>query len=61
MCSENKRVNSIYETLKHLELTSTETREIFHNRTRDVENLTVWRDKVSGVVYIDEFYTGDHT
>ena len=54
-------MNSIYETLKHLELTSTETREIFHNRTRDVENLTVWRDKVSGVVYIDEFYTGDHT
>ena len=49
---------SIFETLKSLQLTSETTRTIFNNRTRDVDNLTVWKDDVSGVIYIDDFYTG---
>ena len=47
--------------LKKLELTSENTRFLFNNRTRDVDNLNVWKDSKSGVIYIDEFYTGDKT
>lgn len=52
---------SIFDTLKHLNLTSIETRKVFNNRTRDVDDLKVWKDQVSGVIYIDDFYTGDET
>ena len=52
---------SIFETLKSLQLTSKESRSIFNTCTRDVEDLIVWRDDISGVIYIDEFYTGDET
>jgi 2-polyprenyl-3-methyl-5-hydroxy-6-metoxy-1,4-benzoquinol methylase len=47
------------ETLKSLNLTSLQTRVVYNSRTRDVQNLTVWRDEVSGVIYLDEFYVGD--
>ena len=52
---------SILKTLENLKLTSDETRKIFSNRTRDIDNLRVWRDEVSGVVFIDEYYTGDES
>lgn len=52
---------SIFETLEKLQLTSIESRSLYASRTRDVENLKVWRDDVSGVIYIDDFYTGDKT
>lgn len=42
---------SIYETLKKLGVTSRQSRVLFNNRTRDVDNLNVWRDSVSGVIY----------
>lgn len=51
----------IFDTLRKLNLTSLETRKIYNKETRDMNNLTVWRDEVSGVIYIDKFYTGDHT
>ena len=51
----------IFKTLQSLNLTSLETRELFNSRTRDVANLKVWRDRVSGVIYIDEYYTGDQS
>lgn len=51
----------IFKTLEHLNLTSTETRKLFNNRTRDIDDLKVWKDEVSGVIYIDDFYTGDQT
>ena len=35
--------------------------KIFNNGTRDIDNLRVWRDEVSGVVFIDEYYTGDES
>ena len=44
----------IYETLKTLGLTSENTREVFSLHTRDVLDLTVYRDRVSGVIYIDD-------
>tara|TARA_B110000027_G_C16116879_1_gene300609 strand:+ start:176 stop:1063 length:888 start_codon:yes stop_codon:yes gene_type:complete len=52
---------SIFDSLKQLQLTSIETRTLLSDRTRDVDGLSVWRDKVSGVVYIDDFYTGEET
>ena len=35
---------SIFDTLSKLGLTSKESRFIFNNRTRDVDNLNVWKD-----------------
>lgn len=52
---------SIFQTLESLQLTSTETRSVFNEKTRDVDDLIVWKDDVSGVIYIDDFYTGDGT
>ena len=53
--------STLFETLQSLNLTSLETRELFNSRTRDVANLNVWRDRVSGVIYIEEYYTGEQT
>ena len=53
--------NSIYNTLECLQLTSKKTRKIFNTGTRDVNDLVVWKDGISGVIYIDDFYTGDST
>lgn len=52
---------TIFDTLEKLELTSLTTRALFNKRTRDTSALNVWRDTVSGVIYIDDFYTGDST
>ena len=52
---------SIFLTLKKLGLTSEESRVLFNDRTRDVENVKVWKDVKSGVIYVDDFYTGDET
>ena len=53
--------SSLFELLKKLSLTSLETRTLFNNRTRDVNELKVWKDKLSGIIYIDEYYVGDST
>ena len=50
---------SIFETLSSLGLTSESTRELYSEKTRDVANLKVYKDKKSGVIYIDDFYVGD--
>ena len=52
-------MTTIFETLKHLQLTSEKTKELFSSSTRDVEELNVFRDKKSGIIYIDNFYVGD--
>ncbi|MDA9964327.1 class I SAM-dependent methyltransferase [Gammaproteobacteria bacterium] len=49
----------IFQTLEKLGLASEQTRVLFSNRTRDNENLKVWRDSSSGVIYIDDYYIGD--
>ena len=53
--------NTVFETLENLGLTSKDTRSIFNQKTRDVDGLTVWRDNISGVIYIEDYYTGDNT
>lgn len=50
---------SIFETLKSIGMTSYETRFEYSHRTRDKERISVWKDSVSGVVYIDEYYVGE--
>jgi len=52
---------TIFGTLEKLGLTSLATRALFNKKTRDMSELSVWRDAVSGVIYIDDFYTGDST
>jgi hypothetical protein len=54
-------MNSIFQTLEQLRLTSKQSRVLFNDRTRDEENLKVWKDSISEVIYIDDFYTGDET
>ena len=51
--------SSILKTLENLKLTSNKTRKLFSSRTRDVDNLKVWKDEVSGSILIDEYYTSD--
>ena len=53
--------DKIFQTLKKLGLSSEQTRILFSDSTRDVNNLKVWKDLESGVIYIDDFYTGDVT
>ena len=52
---------SVFDTLQQLGLASLETQSVFAPRTRDKEGLTVYRDTVSGVVYINDYYVGDET
>ena len=50
---------SILKTLENLKLTSDNTRKLFSTCTRDHNDLKVWKDELSGVIFIDEYYTGD--
>ena len=54
-------MTGIFQTLKQLGLTSEQSRVLYNDRTRDIENLKVWKDSISGVIFIDDFYTGDET
>jgi len=49
----------IFETLSNLGLTSEDSRSVLSNSTRDAEDLVVWKDDISGVIYIDDYYVGD--
>ena len=51
--------NSIFSTLYNLGLASKESRVLFNNRTRDSVEAKVWKDSISGVIYIDGHYVGD--
>jgi 2-polyprenyl-3-methyl-5-hydroxy-6-metoxy-1,4-benzoquinol methylase len=51
-------MGQIFDTLQSLGLTSTETRQVFARNTRDRDNLTVWQDGRSKVIYIDDFFVG---
>jgi 2-polyprenyl-3-methyl-5-hydroxy-6-metoxy-1,4-benzoquinol methylase len=51
-------MGQIFDTLQSLGLTSLETRQVFARKTRDRDNLTVWRDDRSKVIYIDDYYVG---
>lgn len=53
--------NSIFKTLKKLGLSSLQSRVLFNERTRDIENINVWKDSISGVIYIEDFATNVET
>jgi len=55
------QMSSIFDTLSALGVASLEQREILSHSTRDREDLAVYRDRQSGVIYIDGFYAGDET
>ena len=50
---------SIFKLLESLGVASKESSVLLSDRTRDRLDLKVWRDSVSGVIYIDNFYVGD--
>lgn len=52
---KNVMKSNIFKYLSELGLTSIKTRKLFSNKTRDMKNLNVWRDEMSGVIYIDEY------
>ena len=52
-------MGNIFNVLESLELTSKETSEVFSESTRDVENLKVFRDSLSEIIYIDDFFVGN--
>ena len=52
-------INNIFNTLEKLGLTSVSTRELFSLGTRDNPKLKVWKDSISGVIYISDFYVGE--
>ena len=52
---------SIFNLLKSLGLTSEKTRYLFNEKTRDNSDLKVWKDSESGVIFIDDYFTGEQT
>ncbi len=52
-------MNNIFETLSHIGVASIENRELFSESTRDMKALNVYRDRKSGVIYIDEHFGGE--
>jgi len=52
-------MTSIFETLSEIGAAREADREIFATGTRDHDDVTVYRDRRSGVIYIDGFYGGD--
>ena len=52
-------MKTIFETLSDLGVASERNREVFSEATRDRDDVKVYRDSQSGVIYIDEFYGGD--
>ncbi len=52
-------MSSINKILEDLNLTSNKTKELFSSSTRDIDNLNVFRDSKSGVIFIEDYYVGD--
>ena len=51
--------SNIRELLQRLGAIRSENIEVFSKSTRDRKGLTVYRDKISKVIFIDEYYVGD--
>ena len=49
----------IYKILSDLRLIKDSSEELYSLGTRDRENIKVFRDSDSGVIYIKDFYVGD--
>lgn len=50
---------AIYKLLSDLRLIKESSEELYSHGTRDRENIKVFRDSDSGVIYIKDFYIGD--
>ena len=50
---------SIFDDLRKVGLTSESSSLLFHVGTRDNPHLRVYRDSISGVIFIKDFYVGD--
>lgn len=55
----DQEMTGIFRTLETLGVATEENRLIFSEGTRDRDDVTVFKDSVSGVIYIDNFYSGD--
>lgn len=53
-------MSKIFNLLESMNLTSRETMKVFSNSTRDIEQLKVYKDSLSDVIYINDFFIGDH-
>ena len=51
--------NIIFKDLLDLGLTSEKTHKVFSEKTRDKVGQKVYRDEISGVIFIKDFYIGD--
>ncbi|WP_120495688.1 bifunctional 2-polyprenyl-6-hydroxyphenol methylase/3-demethylubiquinol 3-O-methyltransferase UbiG [Kiloniella sp. EL199] len=54
-------MSNIKKTLQSLNLVQDETCEVYADCTRDVPNLKVYKDRMSGIIFIEDFYTGEET
>ncbi|WP_420338012.1 class I SAM-dependent methyltransferase [Roseibium sp.] len=52
-------MTDVFQMLSDIGAVAKEHQELFAHRTRDREDLNVYRDRLSGVIYIDGFYAGD--
>jgi len=52
-------MTSIFETLSRLGVAGEDSCEVYARGTRDRDDVIVYRDSRSGVIYIDGFYGGD--
>ncbi len=55
----NQSSGNIFNLLQKYGLTSQNSREVISKKTRDNDNLKVFRDRMSGVIYIDNFFIGN--
>ena len=53
-----KNKSQILKTLKNLNLVDEKNIEVFSKHTRDNNKLKVFKDKKSGVIFIDDYYVG---
>ncbi len=52
---------SLYEDLVKLNLTSSKSEYVFHLGTRDNENITIYRDKNTGIIFSKDYFVGNET
>ncbi len=53
-------MSKIFNLLESMNLTSNETKKVLSNSTRDIKQLKVYKDSSSDLIYIDDFFIGDH-
>lgn len=53
-------MSKIFNLLESMNLTSNETKKVLSNSTRDIKQLTVYKDSLTDLIFIDDFFVGDH-